>query len=767
MMKTHIKENFLRRTATAALALLISLSCFAGIAVLGTLPTYAEDGDAEQFSYTEQNDTVTITAYSGNSIAVAVPATINGLPVTAIADGVFESHTELVRLHIADGVQSIGAAAFRGCSGLLELTLPDSVTHIGDSAFERCTSLYFADVGDGLRTLGASAFAGCDALLSLTLPVTLESVGDAALADCGLLEDVIIVSPDAELSSDIFGTPASEIRVYAPSGSDTLGAVAANGHNIIAVATAAPDGNAASVQAAGLTYKTTLGGVEITGCRTSAAALILPDTIDGAAVVAISERSFASGCDSLQAVMIPCTVTSIGDGAFRGLSVLRYVRMPRALRSNIGQECFRGCVSLRSIYIPEGSGTVGINAFSGCSSLTCVTLPSTLTRILSGAFSGCTSLARLYAHCNMPECSGQNSTDELMPFGAVPLSMVVYTDYDRSWLTGSALWYPNGRSYSGGYARAAVPTGCFYVETAYTAPSCHSEGSQTLTCPFCGAYRTVSFPKTEHNFVSVGITDGIETFRCTGCTANYTLRHIEFCDVVPEFDISGSGVDMIKKLNVSFRGRPLLPEADYTYTVTENQQYGRLEVTLTGIGEYTGTYEWGFSAYTGDALRRYTVHTGDNVTYGIAGGGLYYRGDTVRLTPAEPVPNGREAVWTIDDGHFISANNGYASFTMPAHDVTVSLTLKEIPVTDPPDTEPVTTPPDTEPITTPPDTEPITTPSDTTPDTTVPHDTTTREPYSHTVEGLQYVRTAILWGVILFVSLAAFVGLCIMLFRKK
>ena len=80
MMKTHIKENFLRRTATAALALLISLSCFAGIAVLGTLPTYAEDGDAEQFSYTEQNGTVTITAYSGNSIAVAVPATINGLP---------------------------------------------------------------------------------------------------------------------------------------------------------------------------------------------------------------------------------------------------------------------------------------------------------------------------------------------------------------------------------------------------------------------------------------------------------------------------------------------------------------------------------------------------------------------------------------------------------------------------------------------------------------------------------------------------------------
>ena len=47
MMKTHIKENFLRRTATAALALLISLSCFAGISVLGTLPTYAEDGDAE------------------------------------------------------------------------------------------------------------------------------------------------------------------------------------------------------------------------------------------------------------------------------------------------------------------------------------------------------------------------------------------------------------------------------------------------------------------------------------------------------------------------------------------------------------------------------------------------------------------------------------------------------------------------------------------------------------------------------------------------
>lgn len=51
-------------------------------------------------------------------------------------------------------VTSIGEEAFRGCTGLTSIDLPDGLTSIGEEAFTYCTSLTSIDLPDGLTSIG-------------------------------------------------------------------------------------------------------------------------------------------------------------------------------------------------------------------------------------------------------------------------------------------------------------------------------------------------------------------------------------------------------------------------------------------------------------------------------------------------------------------------------------------------------------------------------------------------------------------------------------
>src|SRR5437899_8516707 len=61
-----------------------------------------------QFNYTVTNQTVTITGYTGTNDVVAIPSTINGLPVTSIGDRAFLS-SSITGVAIPNSVANIGA----------------------------------------------------------------------------------------------------------------------------------------------------------------------------------------------------------------------------------------------------------------------------------------------------------------------------------------------------------------------------------------------------------------------------------------------------------------------------------------------------------------------------------------------------------------------------------------------------------------------------------------------------------------------------------
>lgn len=72
---------------------------------------------------------------------IVIPATIDGLRVTAIARDAFADCTGIVRITLPQTLLSIGSDAFRGCSSLTEIRIPATVQSIGIGAFVGCASL--------------------------------------------------------------------------------------------------------------------------------------------------------------------------------------------------------------------------------------------------------------------------------------------------------------------------------------------------------------------------------------------------------------------------------------------------------------------------------------------------------------------------------------------------------------------------------------------------------------------------------------------------
>jgi hypothetical protein len=104
----------------------------------------------------------------------------------------------------------------------------------------------------------------------------------------------------------------------------------------------------------------------------------------------ICDRAFFC-CKSLQSIVIPNSVTSIGHSAFQDCASFQSIVIPESVTS-IGDSAFSDCVSLQSIVIPNSVTSIGVRAFSGCKSLQSIVIPESVTNIGNSAFRGCTSL---------------------------------------------------------------------------------------------------------------------------------------------------------------------------------------------------------------------------------------------------------------------------------------------------------------------------------------------------------------------------------------
>ena len=309
------------------------------------------------FGYTTNGGSVTITNYSGPGGAVAIPSTINDLPVTSIGDDAF-ADSSLTSVTIPDGVTSIGNEAFFQCTGLTSVTIPSSVTSIGSFAFHYCRSLTSVTIPNSVTNIGDRAFLLCSSMTAITV--------DGLNSIYGSMDGVLFNDGQTTLIQYPGGK----------GGSYTI------------------PNNVTSIGDWAFSYCNSLTGVTIPSSVTN---------IGGAAF----ER-----CMSLTNVTIPDNVTSIGDGAFYWCWNLTSVTIGNSV-TDIGGGAFQQCWNLTNVTIPNSVTSLGDYAFFNCNSLTSVTIGNNVTNIGDWAFSYCNSLTGIYFQGNAPSIGSSvfDSTD--------------------------------------------------------------------------------------------------------------------------------------------------------------------------------------------------------------------------------------------------------------------------------------------------------------------------------------------------------------------
>ena len=129
--------------------------------------------------------------------------------------------------------------------------------------------------------------------------------------------------------------------------------------------------------------------------------IVIPEKVNGFTVTKIEDRAFGKPrCKKWKIILLPDSITEIGNRAFSTCLELKYIRLPKNL-STIGAECFFYCANLHDIAIPESVSYIGEEAFFSCVSLKKVNIPKNLKVLEKGLFKHCVSLNGFYIHENV------------------------------------------------------------------------------------------------------------------------------------------------------------------------------------------------------------------------------------------------------------------------------------------------------------------------------------------------------------------------------
>ena len=101
-----------------------------------------------------------------------------------IEEFAFQDFSELQTINIPIGVNSIPKGAFRNCTSLKYLSLPDSVTEIQEQAFYDCSLLEEIALPKYLEKIPAWCFRGCTNLRQLVIPNSVIEIGEKSLIAC-------------------------------------------------------------------------------------------------------------------------------------------------------------------------------------------------------------------------------------------------------------------------------------------------------------------------------------------------------------------------------------------------------------------------------------------------------------------------------------------------------------------------------------------------------------------------------------------------------
>ena len=321
--------------------------------------------------YNYINDGTELEVTSGTYIGVVnIPNEVTYMnrtrAVTAIGDDAFSNRTSVTLVTIPNSVTRIGAGAFYGCNRLPSFVIPNSVTSIENSAFSNCTGLNFVNIGNSVISIGNSAFSNCTGLTSVMLPNSVISIGDRVFYGCTGLTSVTFSNSLASIGESAFYGCSGLTSVNIPT--------------------------SLSIVKRDAFYNCT--GLEKVIVNDIALWCEIKFYNGVSNPLYWAHHIYSDENTEITDLIIPNSVTRIGDCAFDGCSYLTSVTIPSSVIT-IGELAFGGCTGLTSITIPNSVTTISRSTFSGCKWLASVTIPNSVTSIGNNAFWNCTRLKKV------------------------------------------------------------------------------------------------------------------------------------------------------------------------------------------------------------------------------------------------------------------------------------------------------------------------------------------------------------------------------------
>ena len=265
-------------------------------------------------------------------------------------------------------------ASFKDCVSLPEVYFPGQLSLLNDSTYQGCTALKDVIFNKNEQykptlTIGNYTFAQCSLINALSFPGRLKSIGDYTFSDCTYLTNLTFEDSNEAVTLGSGATGETDRRYMLPLFGNSNLTSLYMGRNID------------YSELADCSYSPFYNQQFLTDVRFSQAG-----------TVTYCKDYLLYKVNNCESLILPESLTTIGNWTFRGMSKLGGIVIPNAV-TTIGTYAFADDIALESAKLSTSCPWLKEGLFSECGKLQAITIPMVVNKMDTQMFTNCTSLA--------------------------------------------------------------------------------------------------------------------------------------------------------------------------------------------------------------------------------------------------------------------------------------------------------------------------------------------------------------------------------------